>query len=81
MLQFPKLHYGEGKMLLFDISFSCGLGARVFLKVKQNQGRKDLVEVSSEFSNKIENVIENVVRNGVEEGGYLLIFAGFFKEL
>lgn len=80
MLQFPKLHYGEGKRLLFDISCSCGLGASVFLKVKQDQGRKDLVEISSEFSDKIENVIENV-REGVEEGGYLLIFVGFFKEL
>lgn len=53
MMQFPKLHYGEGKILLLDSSFSCGLGARVFLKVKQDQSRKGLVKDSSEFSDKI----------------------------
>lgn len=68
-------------MLLFDISFSCGLGVRVFLQVKQDHGRKGLVEVSSEFSGKIENVIENVVREGVEEEEYLLIFAFVFEEV
>lgn len=68
-------------MLLFDISFSCGLGARTFFQVKQDQDRKVLVEVRSEFSDKIENVIENVVKEGVEEGGYLLIFGFLFKEL
>lgn len=31
---------------MFDRSFSCGLGAGVFLKVKQDQGRKGLVEIS-----------------------------------
>lgn len=68
-------------MLLFDISFNCGLGVRVFFHVKQDQGRKSWVEVSSEFSGKIENVLENVVREGVEEEEYLLIFAFAFKEL
>lgn len=68
-------------MLLFDISFSCGLSVRVFLQVKQDQGRKGLVEVISEFSGKIENIIENVVREGVEEEEYLLMFAFVFKEL
>lgn len=68
-------------MLRFVSSFSCGSGARVFLKVKQDQGRRGLVEVGSEFSDKIEKVIENVVREGVEEGGYLFIFGFAFKEL
>lgn len=53
LYQFPNLHYGEGKILLFDRSFGCGLGARVFLKVKQDQGRKGLVEISYEFSKKL----------------------------
>lgn len=51
-------------MLPLDSSFDCDLWARVFLQVNQDQGRRGLVEVSSESSDQIENLVSLSFRGG-----------------